>query len=441
MAITAGTECIICAMKPVIGVRLTGLLFVVGTATACGPPCKQIAARKTVLQQVAPDQSRPHVQLIIPMDRLNRLLAQNLSPVPPPVELQPALTALAMTTGITVEARRVRVVPARAGYVGFQIELGLTGSPVTSMTVDAEVKPAIVHGKYGPQLTIGFGADTVRQVRPQLAPRIIDELTDVLARRLPKAVTSRVPRLVLREAARRLVPYLSEQGFALLRSQLFDRLGQLTRIHIDLPDAPFARVQSATINHPERALRIDLFTSLPVEQGLAPERAPGKVRGTARLRVANATITAAANWAIATGRLPQRYGSDLKPSPTGEYVPVLQWRTGARPLAVHVFRTSGSCSYVRAAVKPTLRLEGERVVAGYDDREYEQVEGPALLKLGVWLKKWLEWFGYKSRKVAASASLEIGGRRIDGRVVRLKLGPRELGIDVELGVRAQPTKP
>jgi len=403
-------------------------------ASACGPPCQSIVAKRASLKRPKPDTTRPHAQLIVPFDKLNVLLTRGLQPVPS-LKLNPAVSLLGMLTGITLEARSIRVVPARKGYVGIQVHLAFAGdaSPVTSMTVDIEVKPTIVRDKHRVQLALGFGADTLRQVRPRFAKGVRARVTSAIERRLPSVMRNRVPKIVLVAAAGKVLAFLSQQGFALIRSQLLDRVGQLTRTLVSLPELPITEVRTSSVNYPTPSLRFDIYTSLPVVRGLDTGKRSKPVRGTLRVRVANSTIAQAANWALETGRLPKRYGDNLQPDKEGQFRPVLQWRTGNnRPLAVHVFRTKGECMYVRAGVQPTLKLQKGEFVASYEDRKYEQVEGNLLVKFGVWLKRWLAWFGYKSKKVAAKTAVTVGGKKVQAQVTGARLGDNELRVDVAL---------
>lgn len=403
--------------------------------TACAPPCKQIKARKRALNKLKADTKRPHAQVVVPFAELNRLLQQALTPLPS-LELKPELALLSSLVGITVETRSVTVIPARDGHVGLRVSLGFAGerAPVTAMTIDAEVKPTIVRQGKRVSLAIGFGADTLRQLRPRFAPNI-SRLVAAYLERLPGGLVKRLPGPVRRLAASKLLSFFSEQGFALIRSQLLDRIGQLSRTLIVLPELPIARVHAHSVDYPQPALRLDVFTSLPVTRGLGPEPRTQRVKGSARVRVANSALAQITNWAIASGRLPGKYGDDLKPQREGRYQPRLQWRHGhKRPLAVHVFKESGECSYVRAGLVPILELEKGEFVASYSDREYEVVKGNLLIKLGLWLKRWLAWWSYKSKKVAAKANLSIGGKAVRGRVTRMHLRGNELSADISLRI-------
>lgn len=419
------------------GVRvMLASLGVAVAVAACAPPCKQIKARRLALHNIKADTKRPHAQVIIPFARLNGLLAQALRPLPS-LELNPQLALVSAMVGITVETRSVRVIAARPGYVGVRVGLGFAGeaSPLTSITVDVEVKPAIVRRGRRVQLAIGFGADTLRDVKPRFDPKLVSRLAAYLENRLPGGLGHRLPGPMRRLAAAKLLTFLSEQGFALIRSQLLDRIGQLSRTLIDLPELPITRVQASSVDYPQKALRLDVFTSLPVSRGLGQPSHSDAIKGSARLRVALPAVAQITNWAIESGRLPGRYGDDLKPKRDGAYTPRLQWRSGhKRPLVVHVFRESGECSYVRAGLKPLVKLENGRFVASYTDRQYEVVKGNLLIKLGLWLKRWLAWWSYKSKKVAAKASVSVGGKAVRGEVTRLRLRGNQVSADIALRI-------
>jgi hypothetical protein len=81
-----------------------------------------------------------------------------------------------------------------------------------------------------------------------------------------------------------------DQGYRLLRGALVPRLRERTRIELELPDVPLARIAVATT--PD-ALALDVFTTLPVRAGVVP--APPAPPGAILVQIAGETATRAAN--------------------------------------------------------------------------------------------------------------------------------------------------
>ncbi len=257
--------------------------------------------------------------------------------------------------------------------------------------------------------------------------------------RLPAAIRALTPRAVINAAASKLVARLGEEGFALLRRPLLRRLGTISGLRVKLPDLPLERVELWTLKArpgaAPAALALDLFTALPVRGALPRSPSPLPAPPDAlQVRVAGSVVAELTNWAIDRGLLPRRYDKELRPKPKGGFRPHFDWRAGQpRPLKVHVFRTRRPCAHVLVGARAEVRVAGDRLKVSITDKQVERVEGPPLVKLGLWFDGLWSTAVRKTRARAATVVLKRGKHEIKLRVRAAVLTDEELAF--ALGVQ------
>ncbi len=386
----------------------------------CGGPCQRVAhARDVAMARPAPA-TGPHLRLRLPFAVANALIADVLAGLPPvPVTLG-RLGPLATVIGdLTAVPRAVTLGPAGPGlvHVELAVELRDRDGVLLTLATAADLDPTIDRTGDEVAITIGLTPARIDRLELDLGDDIARALGGVLAARLPAAARARVPRFVIDQVAAAATEEIASGTWLLLRHTLLPRLGELTRIRIALPPIPVASIAltstTATAAAPAE-LDLAIVTSLPVRAAVA-DPGPPLAADAIELAVSGSAIAELGNWAIASGHAPARYQRSLKPAPDGEYVPRLDWRDGhARPLLVHVDRVAGGCEWFTVGVTPTLAVRGERIVAGARTRTFERVLGPAYLHVAAWLKQLLQ--GAVSRKVAAAATVTVGGRQVNARL-------------------------
>lgn len=405
----------------------------------------------------------PHVELRLPFVRANRVLAEVLrEPLKAPVAMPAALAASLEALGVRVPddrqltaiARAIELRPAPDGRLRFAMRVELVdaaaagdGEALTTLAVELEVAPRVVHEDGATALVAGFGPENLRSVRPILDDGDARRLGDSLARRLPPGLRDRVPRALVDRAAKSLGEHLTGAAYEVLRTTLLKQLGELSELRVRLPDIP---IDGASMRSDRDALTIGITTSLPVRAGLAPDTASAPAPDAdLAVRISLATAAELANWAIDHGQLPAHYTRDLHPAADGEFVPRLDYvASEARPLKVHVFQERGGCSYFGVGLRPdvalhlapadagTLAARGDRLELISRDQLVERAIASAPVLAGLWIKQLVLGSVERSKQAAAHVQLAIGGRLFTTRVTAAAIARDEL--DFALAVSAAP---
>lgn len=425
---------------------VVSVLALVAAAPGCAGPCAQMKAERRALEaRPAIVTDAPHARIQIPFPIANRLIADALQPPPElPVKLDRLGPLAAFIGEVRAIPREVTLAPASTpGRVRADVRVELADRNGELLTVhgSGDVAPTIERaGGDEPgsarRLVVAFDAAQLSRLEPDLGPRATEHLGEILQARLPAAVKSRIPRVIIDRVAAEVVEEAIDRAYRALRGTLLPRLREKTRIEVELPDLPVARVGLAST---PQALVIDVFTPLPVRAGVT-EAPPAEDAIT--LQLAAEAATRGANWGIANGRLPRRYTRALKPDPGGAYEPVFEWRAGdrERPLVVHMFRVVGGCAHFAVGVLPRVEVRGGEVRAWAENRKLEQADGPLALELLARTKALVERSRTKAKQRDGSLRLVVGGRELTTRLLRAEVHDDELrvALAIELGPRVDP---
>lgn len=420
---------------------LVAVIAVIALASACGPPCRSIADARDALRSNRPAITRPHAQVLLPHTLANRLLAAAVKQTPPiPVKapvLAPIFEPLLGTLALSFT--RAQLVPAPAGRLGLDLTTELRAERETLATVHLRtwLLPRVRRKDDGSRvLELGLDADSVRRLRPEISPGAAEQIAALLEARLPGAIRALTPRAVITAAASKLVAWLGEEGFALLRRPLLRRLGAISGLRVQLPDLPLQRVELRTLTSPHNALALDLYTALLVRAALPTSPSPLPASPDAlQVRVAGSAVAELTNWAIDEGLLPRRYDKELRPDPEGGFRPHFDWRVGQpRPLKVHVFRTRRPCAHVLVGARAEVQVKGEKLKLTITDRQVEHVEGPPLVKLGIWLDGLWSTAVRKTKERAAAVVLKHGKHQLKLRIREAVLTDDELAFSLGVGL-------
>jgi hypothetical protein len=424
-----------------LAVCLLGSLFIWG----CGPSCKQIADARSALRAGRKATSTAHLQLGIPHALANRLIAEGLRDVPPvPLELPgvkglgllvPALSELRLT----VATRSLRLVPAAEDHLGLSLDLELRdGSEVLmELGLDLELRPRLERDAEGQVLTVELEGEGLRAVRPRLGPEPSERLARAIHRRLPHLIRSTVPVQALARVAGGLIERLGADSYALLRSAVLERLGRIKQVRLRLPELPVERVHLRSPRSQVPHLAVDLFTDLPVREGLEGDQSMKLLkRDAVQVRVAGSAVAELSNWAMERGLIPARYDRDLKPKAEGGFSPIFDWEhRQPRPLKIHVFRKQKPCAHVQVGARARVAVKKEKLVLTLEDREMERVQGPPLVRLGVWLDSLWSRALTTTKELAAQTRLRLGGHEVRVRIEQARLYQRELVLGLSGRVR------
>jgi hypothetical protein len=399
-------------------------------AAGCADRCAEIASRRSALLARTQVAAGPHAQVRIPLARANAFLAALLHDQPIRVPIAgPSLGPFAAPELVAV-AREVELRPAPAGQIQFaiRIELDDAEQPIATLAVTAEVVPQFVRTADASELVAGFGPDSVLAVKSELSDQSGHRLADVVARWLPKMVRDNVPRAVIDSAAARLGEYLTSGAYDLMRDTLLRRLGDRTRLRLQLPALPITRIALAETTD---ALTFDITTDLPVRGGLA---ARAIASDEVAVRISTSTAAEIANWSIDHGYLPQHYTRDLDPVPDGAYRPHFDYvaQDKQRPVKIHLFQDRGGCSYFQVGMALHVDASDDQLNIALVDRRVEEINASGLLEAGVWLKQLIFGSVSSTRHLAAHGRLSFGERGFVTRIVRADVANDEVTIALQV---------
>jgi hypothetical protein len=409
--------------SPVALLALLGLVALLALlGPACGGPCRAVLAERRALEAPpAVVTADPHARVTIPFPVANRLIAAALQPPP---EVPIPFTGLGPLASVVGEVRAIprevtlgpSTEPGRV-RISVRVELADKTGELLVVRASGDVAPTLEGTGDGDsrRLAIAFDPSQLSRLEPELGPRAAEQLGALLAARLPEAVRSRTPRFIIDRVATAVVEEAVDRGYRMLRGGLLPRLRDLSRINVELPDVPIARV---ALGPAQDALALDVFTTLPVRVGVAPPPPPEP--DAIGVQIAGDAATRAANWGIAHGALPPRYNRNLKPAKDGDHVPHFEWRAGDpdRPLVVHMFRTEGSCSHFAVGVLPRVEVVDGRVRAWTDNRRLEQANAPVALELLARMKELVERSTSAKKQGPGSVRIVVGGRELTTRLLR-----------------------
>jgi hypothetical protein len=414
---------------------LRSLLALALVTAGCGSRCKEVHSARDALIQRAPTAERgTDVRVTIPFERANTLFAETLAAKPLMMALPaPSLGPIEVTIPeIVGTVREVRLLPGAAGKIRFSIRVEVLDATaeVAMLAVIAEVEPKLERTGATTALVIGFGPENLISVKPELAPDARTSLGGAVSRWVPEKIRGKVPKVLLDAAASKLGKHLTGEAYDAVRSTLLSKLGELTRVHLRLPEVPIAKVD---IRSTEAVLVADLVTDLPVRRGLAPARADATELGVV---MSGSTVAELANWSIDHGHAPRWYTRSLTPSPRGEFRPRFDYVAEDRghPIKVYAFQERDGCSYFRVGVRASVALDGDRLTATALDRELEASAANPVIEAAAWVKYFLTGSIDRSKQVVAHTQLTVGGRALKTQIIGAALVDDELRFALQLSV-------
>jgi hypothetical protein len=238
-------------------------------------------------------------------------------------------------------------------------------------------------------------------------------------------------------AAEKLADHLTGKAYELLRATLLRRLGELTRLRVQLPALPIAQT---AVRSTRDALAIDVTTDLPVRQGLGA--APAAADDIA-VRISQSAAAELANWSITRGHLPQHYTRSLEPRPDGEYRPWLDYRAddARRPVKIHVFQDRGGCSYFQVGLRYDVAIVGDKLEVEVRDRFVETADASTPIEIALWIKQLIFGSVDSAYRAAAHTRLTVGGHPLSARIVRAAATGDELGFALAFAIDTHPSPP
>ena len=300
---------------------MIAILAIFGSSlvAGCGGKCENVISAQRLIR----DQHRkasdglPHAQLRLPHHRLNLLFHEALKAQP--ISVSVPLGSIPVPP-VSVSAKRIEVTEAGRGRIGFDIELEIEIATISlakfGATIDAKVRT--VSSKDGTALEIGFDGDSLRQFRPNIPNAVVSSAGTALSSAVKQVSGTELPGPIADALASRIINQVTTSAFDVIRDQVLARLGELTKLRIELGNVPIERALARTDTRAAKTLVIDLWSTLAVANGLHPSNLGAEpISGTGELRIAGQALAELGNWAIAEKLAPQLYNSDLKPDPDG----------------------------------------------------------------------------------------------------------------------------
>ncbi|MEZ4436624.1 MAG: hypothetical protein R3F65_29845, partial [bacterium] len=345
----------------------------------CGA-CQQVTAHREAfreqLEADPPDQT-PHVRLHIPAQIINGWTSRAISALPTvPFEV-PGLGDLGRYVdrlGIAPRQMRIALERDKAARFDLDFDIKSGGRALFGLQLGA-VAPV----KYDPAkgtLEIALRADMFESIAPRLDGNATDRLTNALLDPVPSALRGAL-RNTARSAAQRGIDLLTRQAYGLLRSQVLSRLGTLARFQVSMPDLP---LDAIALTSAGGAWMVD--ARLPFGARGLGARAPAASANGLQMAISTEALTALGNWAMDRGTIPARYTREGKASASGDYTAGFGWRSGARPLKVHMWsaeQQSGLCLHAQAGAEPLVSFRGGKLEVGFQNGTIEEVTGPPLI--------------------------------------------------------------
>ncbi|HUT77144.1 MAG TPA: hypothetical protein VM285_05630 [Polyangia bacterium] len=407
------------------------VLTIAAVGAGCGGTCRRIEKDRRAFLERTAAAAEPHVEISVPFTVAEGLINGRIGEIDPlPLKLSIPAVLADYFGRLEVRPRGVRLLPAAAGRLAFRLLFDVADRDrdrkLFEISVDVEVEP-LVDLEAG-RVEIEITAESLGKIKPTISKDAKRELGGMVWDRIPKAARLLLPRKFVDETAGSVVKSLVSGFYERSKDKLLKRLGDLSRISLQLPDVP---LRSLTIeSDPHGTLRLLVVTGLPVRTGLK-KGAPAPADRIA-VRLSGPAMAELTNWAMASGLLPDRYDDKGKAKADGELRPGLDWVSGKRPMKVFLWDLDDTCMRLTLEATPELGVKDGKVAIGARDAEVTDIEASAFVKAGVWFHLlWKDAFDV-SKKTKASAKIEVAGQELEVGVATAELVDDEiiLGLDV-----------
>lgn len=374
----------------------------------------------------------PHLSLSVPFSVVDQLVAAEVKRMPAQRLAMPDISGVSLGS-VTMRVEKVKTRRAPPGRLGFQIQIGLRSGKqrVMGFDIDAVVTPRVDAEKR--EVVVALSGKNIQSIRPKLGKGSRKQLANFVWDQLPSAARMLTSKKQIASLVGGISEDLMEDAFRLVKRELLDDLGEITRIELDLPDMPLARVNLKT---EAKFMVLDVHTTLPVERGLSSTagRLPKMHPNVVQVRIPGATAAELGNYAMEMGEIPERWTLEGEPADDGPLYAGLAWQTGdKKPLALHLWSLEKDCAHVRLGATPQVSLERGELVLQTDDAKVEKVEGPLKVRAGIWFSG----LGRRSfsfvERTAASVSFEVAGQDLTAHVHSARVEQDELVLGLRLG--------
>ena len=290
------------------------------------------------------------------------------------------------------------------------------------------------------KLKLAIRADQFKRADMKLGDDAQRALRKAIYKQIPREFRRLVPEKELLKVVKRTLKLINDKGYPIIRKKLLTPLGTLARLEWDLPDYPINRM---ALKADGEVWRVGLWTTIKADgwgrsvmkRGIGGQGSEPMSVG-ARLYISAPWIASAGNWAMAEGKLPSQFDRSGKPKKGGRARAAMTWRSGKRPLKVHLWAAQQSqlsmCLYARVGIKPDLKVAQGQLVVNAEGK-LERVEGNPLAKTAVRLsgigERVLRWH----HNTSAPTQMKVGGVSTPLAWMNIALNRRYLMAGIDLG--------
>jgi hypothetical protein len=403
-------------------------VFALGLA-GCGT-CREVAAHREAFRaemQTRSSHDAPHVRLEIPQAMIDAWSRDALRRLPTvPFDL-PGRGDLGHALGrLAIEPRQMRVAVQRDGHARFDLDFDVKSGDRSLFGMQLGAVAPVRYDITKGTVEIELRADLFETIEPRLDANASNRLTDAILRSAPSALRAAL-RGTAQRVAREGIALLSRQAYPLLRRQVLTPLGTVARFKVSLPDAPIEALALSTV---DGRWRVDAQLSLNA-RGLAPTPSGGQGM---TMAISTEALANLGNWAVQRGHIPPRYTRDGKPSATGEFTPGFAWRSGPRPLKVHLWSAdehdASVCLHVRAGASPQVSLQKGKLAVRFEDGIIEEITGPPLITSALGLLGISTGAFEFTRSIASRSRIQLGSNTVDIAVTAAELNGDALTLEL-----------
>ena len=260
-------------------------------------------------------------------------------------------------------------------------------------------------------LTLVIRYDIFRKVTPKISDGAADRLANQLHRQLPSSARSLFSKSRLASYANKGIRHLAAQLYPNIRDSILKPMGEITRFSFKMPDVPIERISLAST---PSNLRLGIRTTLSATG--VRQKNPYLKKNEIRLAISSDALAKLGNWAMAKGKIPDRYTRGGKPADSGEFVAGLDWQKGRSPMKVNLWtanaETSAMCLFVQAGAVPVVSLKNKKVKVGFKDGRIEEVIGPPFIEEAMDIMGIGERAISYTKAIALKQNLRLGSKRL-----------------------------
>ena len=410
------------------------VLLVVLLSSGCGS-CPAVQQQRDAFQQRDTLEKRkgPHLRLEVSASTINALLNERIDQAVEKELSMPSLGQLKKYTDrYTLKLRRVSLLFDKHEGASISVNVGLVRGSSAILDFHMRAVAPLEFDETKRRVRLSVRADMFENVEVRPSKGATDRLASHLSALLPRAARVLIPKREISKVARQVIRTLSAELYQQLRSNVLKSVGEIASLTFTLPDVPIDAIGIVTQGE---VLAVEIRTSLNAH-GLPPLTSKEPSDTQLRLSMSMDTLTELGNWAMESGKLPNRYDHKGRPKEDGTFTAGLSWQGQQRPLKVSLWSRASenplSCMYVRAGADPRLEFKGKTLSVGFRDGKLEEIIGPPLISEAVDVLGISDRAFAFSKRIATRQELVVGNRNMTVGVESVRIEASVLTFDLDI---------